>query len=460
MQSYLGHIFIPKDNNLQKVEGVRLFIDSDNFWIEAPIKMYGIEQYNLLKGAFTSLGYVTLLECNVKSTSSGSGGFNCELSINYIISGVQINNEHNLNFSSLDIKMPSLKKWLNKSVFKGDFIFKKEMVVEYPDTINFGTFDNFNLSAVFGLTQNIDRENTISVKDYVTLKIKSVNDNSTIWELLEIYRKFKKFLAFINVIDTNFDSLILFENSIKHKNQEIPIQLKFYMSSYNFRNAGLDDIEAPKFEDIKNTIQDIFIKWYSKNDLFDSVNLILEKYYQSKLSRETFFLNSSFAIEIYHRRFKSNDRLPKLEYKKIKDGIIAKLETPEEKKLFIDKLAFANEPSFRDRLESLKEDFQIILPLNFDIEAYIKKIVNTRNYIVHRSSKKLTLEGLELYYAASYLEALTKLCIYKELGFSQWQILTMFSNTREQISGLYNLNNRLQTGINKKNNNSDVIIKK
>ena len=31
MQSYFGHIFLPNDDDFQKIEGVRLFIDGDNF---------------------------------------------------------------------------------------------------------------------------------------------------------------------------------------------------------------------------------------------------------------------------------------------------------------------------------------------------------------------------------------------------------------------------------------------
>jgi hypothetical protein len=175
----------------------------------------------------------------------------------------------------------------------------------------------------------------------------------------------------------------------------------------------------------------------------------LEKYFQTGLSRETFFLNSCFAIEIYHRRFKKNQRLPKADFKKIKDGIISKLDTPDEINLFENKLAYANEPSFKERLESLKEDFKIILPLTIDMDSYIKQIVNTRNNIVHRSSSKNTLSGLDIYYSSVYLEALTKLCIYRELGFNQSHILKMFIHTREQIDGMYKLNKRLQTGINK-----------
>jgi hypothetical protein len=449
MQSYFGHIFLPKENDFQKIEGVRLFMDGDAFWIEAPIKFFGVEQYNLITGVFNGFGSVTLIECNIKNTSSGSGGNEGKLSIHYILCGIQINNEEKLNFSGLSVKMPALKKWIDKTVFKDYLIIDEKMSIEYPDTISFGDFDKYSLEAFFGMNQNQDSENSIILKEYVVLKIKTTNDNLSLWEFLNIYREFKKFLAFIGVFDKNVDTLSLFENTVKYRSQNLPLQMRFYISSYNFKNAGLDDIKTPKFDDVEANIKHILQKWFRTVDLSDSINLILEKYFQTGLSRETFFLNSCFAIEIYHRRFKKNQRLPKAEFKKIKDGIISKLDTPDEINLFENKLAYANEPSFKERLESLKEDFQIILPLTIDMDNYIKQIVNTRNNIVHRSSSKNTLSGLDIYYASVHLEALTKLCVYRELGFSQLHILKMFVHTREQIDGMYKLNKRLQTGINK-----------
>jgi hypothetical protein len=464
MQSYFGHIYLPKSNKIKSnpltvkdcleeefelIEGVRLFIDGDNFWLEASLYLFGLEKYNLIKGAFSGLGYVTLIECNVKGFTNSVGGNEGKLSINFILCGVQIGKEDDLYFSSLSIKMPSLKKWVNKTVFKGSLIGDEKMTIEYPETINFGDFDKFSLEAFFGINQNIDNQKTIILKDYVTLKIKAANSNLSLWEFLEIYKKFKKFLVFINVFDNNPDFFTFLENDTKYEHIDYPIQLKFYMSSFNFKNKGIDEIKTPKFENVRENIITILQNWFLKSEIFDSVNLILEKYFQANLSKETFFLNSCFAVEIYHRRFKKNYKLPSSEFKKLKKSIIAKLETPLEIDFFKEKLSYANEPSFRERLNSLKEEFYWILSDNIDLDDFIKKVVLTRNYIVHRSSSKDTVSGLELYYTSVYIEALTKICIFKELGFSHEDIQTMFSNSRDQIESMFNLNKRLQAGIKK-----------
>ena len=452
MQSYFGHIFLPKDNKFQKIEGVRLIIDGDDFWIEASIYLFGIEKYNLIKGAFSDLGYVSLIECNVKGFTNSVGGNEGKLSVNYILCGIQIDNEDDLNFSSLSVTMPSLKKWVNKTVFKGYLIADEKMSIEYPDTINFGDFGNFTLEAFFGFNQNHDNEKTIILKDFITLKIRAINSNLSLWEFLDIYRKFKKFLAFINVFDKNNDSFVFFDDNLKYEFNDSPIRMKFYMSSFNFRDAGINDVRTPKFEIVQESINSILQNWYTKSEVYHSVNLILEKYFQARLSRETYFLNSCFAIEIFHRRFKKNNKLPTAEYKKLKKSIIDKLETPQEIAFFKEKLSYANEPSFRERLMSFKEYFPHILNDSIDCDDFIKKVVLTRNYIVHRGSSKNTISGLELYYASMYIEALTKWCIYKEVGFTDHQILSMFEHTKEHISGMFGLNKRLQTGIRKLDN--------
>lgn len=449
MQSYFGHIFLPKENGFQKIEGVRLFIDGDQFWIEASIYLFGVEKYNLIKGAFSDLGYVTLIECNFKGFANSVGGNDGKLSVNYILCGIQIDNENDLNFSSLSVKMPSLKKWINKTVFKGHLIGDEKMSIEYPDNINFGEFGKFSLDAFFGFNQNHDNEKTIILKDYITFNIKGTNSNLSLWEFLEIYRKFKKFLAFINVFDKNNDSFVLFDTNIKHEFNDFPIRMKFYMSSYNFRDKGIDDVRTPKFDIVQQEINTILQNWYSKSEIHHSVNLILEKYFQDRLSRETYFLNSCFAIEIYHRRFKNNNKLPTSEFKKLKKAIIDKLETHQEIAFFKEKLSYANEPSFRERLKSFEEYFPFILDDDMDYDDFIKKVVLTRNFIVHRGSSENTISGLELYYASIYVEALTKWCIYKEIGFTVHQMLSMFEYTRGQISGMFGLNKRLQTGIKK-----------
>ena len=107
------------------------------------------------------------------------------------------------------------------------------------------------------------------------------------------------------------------------------------------------------------------------------------------------------------------------EFNKIKRSIRSKLETDQEIKLFNSKLIYANEPTFKDRLQSLQSEFQSITMEGFEITDYIEKIVKTRNYLVHRGSKNNIFTGLEMFYASTYLETLTKYCIMETIGINK-----------------------------------------
>lgn len=100
-------------------------------------------------------------------------------------------------------------------------------------------------------------------------------------------------------------------------------------------------------------------------------------------------------------------------------------------------------------MKDLKEEFLIVLPQRIEFYNFIKKVVDTRNYIVHRTPKDETFSGLELYYASIYIETVTKLCVFKELGFNQLIISQMFVNSGYTIDNMFQYNNHLQTGIKK-----------
>jgi hypothetical protein len=354
MQSYFGHIYLPKSNKIQSdpqtvenffeeryelIEGVRLFMDGDDFWIETAARLFGLEQYHLIVGAFTSLGYVSLLECNVIGTNNGFGGYETKIGCRYILTGLKIENVEHLKFTQLSVTMPSLRNWFDKTIFNEVNIFEGNIKLIKHNTIHLIDFDTFSLEVGFGISQNWNRETGLKINDSVVLRIKTKDDRLSIWELVEVYKKFKKFLAFIGIFDKGEDKFTFFDKDEKYENLDELVGMNFYCKQYNFKNNGVNAIKKVKYDFIKNDIKTILHKWYNLNELSDSIDLVLEKYLQEKLSTDVFFLNSCFAIETYHRRFKGNKRYPKAVFRRIKKEILANIENEEVKNFFSDKLA-------------------------------------------------------------------------------------------------------------------------
>jgi hypothetical protein len=216
--------------------------------------------------------------------------------------------------------------------------------------------------------------------------------------------------------------------------------MKFHTIDFEISNKGLLSHNKIEYNEIKSNLINILNNWINNSKIQDSIILVLEKYTFIKLTVETYFLNTCFAIETFHRKNKNNRVLSESKFNKIKKGIRAKLETQEELDLFNDRLIYANEPTFKNRLLSLKEEFQIVTIDNFDIDNYINKIVKTRNCLVHRESKAGTFNDSEMYYASVYLETLTKYCLMQNLGFDEELLLKIFKSSGERINQFYEIN--------------------
>lgn len=156
------------------------------------------------------------------------------------------------------------------------------------------------------------------------------------------------------------------------------------------------------------------MSWFKNSEIHTSMGLILEKSVYN-ISRENFFLNNCFAIEIFHRRFKNYKLFGKSEFKSFKQKLLANIEKDDKYKLVENSLAHINEPNFRARLSDFSKEFEIVLEDVWEYRSFINKTVKTRNYLVHRSSDKDVFEKDEMLLASYVLESITKYSIFKIL---------------------------------------------
>ena len=205
------------------------------------------------------------------------------------------------------------------------------------------------------------------------------------------------------------------------------------------------------FRQIEDNIEEIIKAWYENKNLNSSVDLIIEKFLNPKLSRENDFLNSCFAIETFHRRIKKIEVYEKSEFKKIRKSILDNIGNDEIKKFIDEKLSFANEPTFRARLFDLKTHFEYILPSNVDIGDYIGKIVKTRNFLVHRGDSNNTFDNFDMFYAARYIESIVRICVLIELKVPEDIILKIQNCNKTHLRDMYNMNKKRKTSVLNKN---------
>lgn len=438
MKQYRGNIFFEDDNFTRRFDAT-LSIDNDDYYIEFQYNKFRPVDFKIIQGEFLDLGIVTFIECYNCGQTSGIINL-VKYKAQHIITEIKFNDYDSLFATSLHVKMDALKNWLRKPNLTGSLIFDNKINYQKHEQITLFENIEYSIKINFGLNENRQINESITLTEYCELEISSNKIPINIFELYNIYKKIKIFIAFIGIFSNKHDEFFFKEERIIYDNQEDPIVMKFFTKNFQTTNNGILNHERINFADLKKNIDFILKNWFFDTKIQDSVVLVMEKYTFIKLTVETYFLNTCFAIETFHRNNKLNYVLPKKEFSDLKKGIIKKLETEMEIKLFKDRLQFANEPSFRDRLNSFKVEFETITIEKFDVDVFIGKIVKTRNYLVHRGSKSNILTNLEIYYASIYLETLTKYCIMEKIGIEKSLLDKIFINTGSKINQFYEMN--------------------
>ena len=128
------------------------------------------------------------------------------------------------------------------------------------------------------------------------------------------------------------------------------------------------------------------------------------------------FLWLAQAIEILHRRGSTNTQIDKNEFRKLVDLLLQCC--PENKKEWIKgKLQYANELSLRERIREIIDPFQHLFSNDDEREAFIKRVVNTRNYLTHYSRRQNPTDDYQvLWMLCQKLEILIRLHLLRLIG--------------------------------------------
>lgn len=444
-----GYIFKPENPDLIQ-ESVRLEISDSKIEFEYIENSSDISDFNkigIVLGVFNGIGKVTFLDCNMSGNALGSGAVVKKYRADLMIYGVHISDWQNLKFSKCIVNIPSLFNWVGISAINNKLWTEKKIYSETPEEIKIATFEKYQLMFSFGHQTKVSK-NEILIKQYTNLKIVALDNDIHLSELLEIITHFKKFLLFIANESPISESITLFRHSYKYENDDQLVAMDLVTNSTRQNNIQ-KSISATwtEFNEIRGNIEEIIQIWYENTDLYSSVDLLIEKFLNPKLSRENDFLNSCFAIETFHRRFKKIKIFKKSEFRRIRKSIIDKIEGDDLKEFFNEKLSYANEPTFRARLLDLKAHFENILPSNIDIVDYLMKIVKTRNFLVHRGNKENAFDDFEIFYAARYIESVVRICILIELKVPDKLIEKTINCSKSHLNQMYHMNKKMRTSL-------------
>lgn len=438
----IGYIFFP-DNPEAKIEGVRLTISDEKILLEIAKYLPSNQNYDIILGVFNRLDKVTFIRNYTGGGVSGAGGNLFRIHSAFILKGFHFNQIEDIIAHKVNVHIPTLFDWSKIRVINNNLILDKIIEIKKVDDIQSEIGNEIKISFCFDYLMNSSFDE-LNLKEFTYLKIESKNDELTLDKIIEIINHFKKLILFITNRNPEAESIILYNNKISNKETtskpwEIPIEMYFKKS--NIDTSKYTITPTLNFHDVKDQIAIIIKEWFNNEMLKLSVDLLNEKAINANLSMENIFLNSCFSIETYHRTFINNKVLEKPEFRnKIKE-ITKNLTDVQLINWTKEKLSFANEPSLKDRLNYFKHDFSTFKS-DEEKDKYLNKIIKTRNYLVHHSSKKDIFNLVEMYYAAIIIESILKITIFRKLGVPEFANQKALISAKEGLDAIIRLNEK------------------
>lgn len=458
-----GEWFLPT-NKENRVHGTLTFDPHDG----ADLELYGVlegdnffaefKNQEIILGLTSDSKQVTLYSCLMTKSGGAtlvqgeeSGKPSTTYSIKYLLIGLHADSTADLRFNQISSEIFNLGEWVGISGFKRQNINPEtlknhEISIEYklPEYIEFeidtNTTGRFNFIANHpGLSCY---QKTVTINQRVEFQAISASEKS-IDELLEYIITFQNFLTLALYKSTYPLSISL--SGEKHKKdygngETYKKTIKLYFSSRNFKTN-----EKPKFNfemifdyrriqpDFKNIIKN----WYSKYELLEpAFDLVFEQFYNGNGFTVNTFLNLAQSAETFHARVHNHTKIPREEYKKMKEDILAV--APFDYHLWLnDQFNFGNNLNLHSRLTELTEKYsnQILDKILGDKTQFVMNVKVSRNYYTHYSKdgEKKALKDGQLFYLSERLKILLVCSFLIEVGFDTINLSTCLDNIKWRL---------------------------
>ena len=400
-------------------------------------------------GLIEKHGLVTLENCRYRSknTSLVGGLSKSTVIASHLVVGCHLDQKEPFSFNEFRFSVDGLEEWLSVGAIR----------IAYSDdgigaTINFrlppkktldGHFNGFSFSFDFGgsLPGFNPKQSQVTLKAFVRIRS-------------EILRPFSDFVA--SAYQTiQFMRLILGEklciceaflarDDLKHdfpNGKQPNMQFPVFYQSLPFDHK-IPEIKAYRmlflFPPAEHRFAPMLMNWFKMYELFSpALGLYFSAFADQHSYLDQKFLSLAQALETLHRRTTDRYRLTAGEYKILRTQLVESC--PEEHKDWLSqRLHFANEIFLADRLKELVVPFENLMGTPNSIDAMIKQIKNTRNYLTHFNPdlQKKAAKERDLWLLCEKMQALFCLHLLHRIGMTQEELATVARSENHIRDGL------------------------
>ena len=399
-----------------------------------------IDEAIRIEGRADSIGYVTLEQCQTLSFSFSSS-YTWRFHVRYVLVGVRYEVGETPYFQQVRFSVEGLDDWLALSGFEIDktayFSNQDHISIEFqiPETIEVHLSDDLDMEFCFGASypsiSRVITEATIRQNAYIRLKSKK---SLHIDDIVQLSLKIRNFLCFAIGQTVSIRTFAVQTDEIRSEYDDslmVPISVYFQSPHHPDEAPEIQDLRMLfRYPEIEDDIGARFGHWLEGYEMYKPT---LDLYFTARFDFAMYlavrFTNLVQALEAMHRVMSEDTVMPVEEFTAIQDSLLLKC-PPEWRGWLKTRLQYDNELSLRQRLKRLVEPFQEWFGNNKCREAFVGKVVNTRNYLTHydQSLANRASDGQELYDLCERLDALIQLNFLKAIGFSEDAIQSIVEN--------------------------------
>lgn len=398
MKTYLGQVKIADQYYFAELETDFISV----FQLKTlGIKFQSKEKIDLCSGFFEELGDATLVFGTIKKGSSGTLEIHV-FEFEYLIKGTQFGGLKEIEANVLNFESEILKSVFPDSIIRVDG--NNEEVSKEPVVLL--SNNDFEINYFNGTKSHWNRKMQYTLLQYKYLSLKSLGRSVNIWDLCKMIHRMKNLFYLLGFSDTEADqySFVLFDRNEK-------VRFNLYGWNYKIKTDRLTYLKTYEIKFLKLFNKEQIEKWIFNEEFQKLFDLLFAKHFIKIHHRELAFTESVYVLERFHRKF------------------------------------YSFNSSFDKRIKYFRPLFEKILPDDTDVNQYLNKIERTRHSIAHFEDKPNVFKGIELYYAALYVEIIMVISLLVELGINNDEIDNLFKHSKNYVQDIYLHNKSLSFKI-------------
>lgn len=383
---------------------------------------------------------VTLVNCHETFYSMGNSS---KIRAYMTVTDVHFKKYESLVFNELYLDFTNLPEWIQLSKIDVKWDHEKDITtISSTPRVNeiFSDVGNYDIEIISYCTlpDLIALENEASIKTDGSIKLSSKN-GAHIDDFDKVIQKLRMLLCVATQRPVYLNSISAHSNKQINKSKtgqvySIPMEIyKRQLDRIPIKQMDFPDNMLFSYNKVKNHFGNVLMSLVNNYDNLEPLLVSHTSWFYVKIPyMQPKFLSLVMGLESFYRKTRKRSQLPKHEHRERIKEILSSMDS-KYRSWVKSALIHSNELSLREKLRNILADYHnVVVGYPVDNEKFIKKVVDTRNFLVHGDSKLKTKTATpnEMYHLIRILEIVIEACILCELGIPQDEARELFTNAK------------------------------